>query len=461
MLGVLLLGGIAAAQASPDRGSTADVSADSRPHPRFQSTPWPDRIVLTPAANPSVGMSVSWRTDDAMRDANLELTAALDGPGSERRAHRWRGTSSALATQNGDDRYHNVMLTGLHPDSRYLYRVRGSGGWSEWLQFRTAAADDRPFTMLYFGDIQNRILSEGARVLRAAYAATPNVALALHAGDLVAQGKENRHDDDWGEWSMASGPVLGSVPQIPIAGNHEYRDERGANGAPVHALGPHWSAQFKVPGNGAAGLSATTYYVDYQGVRLVALDGTSALEHGTLAAQAAWLDRVLKSRGDRFAIVSMHQPVFTCARPNDTEAFKRVLVPIFEARGVDLVLQGHDHCFSRTGQAKPGAPQGPVYIVSVSGPKMYGLNARVSNGADRFAADTQLYHRLDVDHRAGTIHVQALTPTGSVYDDFTLLYEHARKRLVAGRQSPATRICQGRSGPDGLPCAGRDVSFAR
>ena len=67
-----------------------------------------------------------------------------------------------------------------------------------------------------------------------------------------------------------------------------------------------------------------------------------------------------------------HQPVFTCARPNDNKEIKAAWKPVFDARKVDLVLQGHDHCYSRlTSEAgreasararADGSVQGPVYL---------------------------------------------------------------------------------------------------
>jgi 3',5'-cyclic AMP phosphodiesterase CpdA len=442
----------------PVTGPPGDITG---PDARYQPNRWPDRIALTPAADPAQGMAVSWRTDLSAPQARLELAVALDGPGSEARKTMVGGETIRLDSRNGASNYHQVRMAHLQPDTAYVYRVMGGGGeWSPWFQFRTAAREARPFTLLYFGDIQNDILSEGSRTLLAAYAATANPALVLHAGDMVAQGKVKRHDSEWGEWTLANGPSLAMVPQLPVAGNHEYRDETGPDGRLHHALGPHWRAQFALPGNGAAGVAATSYFIDYQGVRIVALDGTAALEQD-IEAQVRWLDRVLADRGERFAFVAMHQPVFTCARPHDTDLFVARFKPILDARKVDLVLQGHDHCYRRSGIADWRAGKGPVYIVSVSGPKMYGLNARVAQETENLAADTQLYHRIDLDRRNGRIRVEAITPTGRHYDGFTLMQSSRGERTIEQDPPRPHRACKDGVGPDGLPCAGLDVSGAR
>jgi len=46
-------------------------------------------------------------------------------------------------------------------------------------------------------------------------------------------------------------------------------------------------------------------------------------------------------------VVLFHQPIFTCARLDDMSALKAAWKPAFEKRKVDLVLQGHGHCYSR------------------------------------------------------------------------------------------------------------------
>ena len=57
-------------------------------------------------------------------------------------------------------------------------------------------------------------------------------------------------------------------------------------------------------------------------------------------------------------------------------------LPLFEKYDVDLVVQGHDHAYGRgnLNANEQGLPEGadaatshtgPVYLVSVAGPKMY------------------------------------------------------------------------------------------
>jgi hypothetical protein len=457
-VGLAITGEAAAAAPTP-------AAVPRSPGKTYAAGALPDRIVLTPGANPARDMAVSYRTDRAQTAAQAQIVKAVDSPTLERGARTLSGTSTLAETTNGAANYHQVQFTGLNPDTVYAYRLKGSAGWSEWLQFRTAAEGFRPFRALYLADVQNGILPYASRVIRQAFHAGGDIALTIHTGDQVAQRDDLDHDDEWGEWSEAGGYNYAIVPQMPATGNHEYAKKDLQDGTEKVELGAYWARQFSLPGNGASGLEATTYYVDYQGVRFVVLDGTAAADLGKVAAQTEWLDRILAASKARWNVVVVHQPIFTCARPEDIPAIQNAWKPVIEKRKVDLVLQGHDHCYSRVtdpaGRAASnaaraaGKPQGPVYVVSVVGSKMYGLNNRATVQPDKAAADTQLYQLIDFG--ATTLRYRSYTATGRLYDAFDLerSASGANRLDVPNATTVPERFCSGSVGPDGAACLGR------
>ncbi|OHD07811.1 MAG: hydrolase [Sphingopyxis sp. RIFCSPHIGHO2_12_FULL_65_19] len=442
---------------------------DGAPIPRSAGLPYapknlPDRIVLTPGADPAREMAIAFRTDTAQAVAEAQLALSVDGPTLEEKAKLVTGTSMPVASSYGPALYHQVRFTGLTPDTVYAYRVKGAAGWSEWYQFRTAAAEAKPFRFLYLGDVQNGILTYASRVIRQAFHAHGDIRLTVHAGDLVGQRDDLDHDDEWGEWNQAGGYNYAIVPQVPATGNHEYVDVVQPDGSEAYRLGPYWPAQFALPTNGADAAKATTYYTDYQGVRFIVLDGTSAINLGTMKAQTDWLDATLASSKANWNVVLFHQPVFTCARPNDTKEIKAAWKPVFEKRKVDLVLQGHDHCYSRlTGEAgreasakarADGSVQGPVYLVSVTGSKMYRLNDRAGRQPDKVAEATELYQIVDVEPQR--LKFRTYTASGRLYDGFDLERTAAGNRLHETTEPTiAARTCSGETGPDGGRCVAR------
>lgn len=432
------------------------------PNGRWAAKGWADRIVLSPAADAARGAGVAWRTDARQTAAEAQIAEEIDGPLLGYTARSVAGTTAPIANENGQALYHQVRFDGLKPDTRYVYRVRAADGWSEWLPFRTAKAEFAPFRFIYLGDTQNDILEIGSRVIRSAFKEAGPAALVVHAGDLVAQREVKVHDDEWGEWIEAGGRAFAMTPQLPATGNHEYVDHILPGGEESRVLGPHWSLQFALPDNGADGVKATSYFVDYQGVRFIVLDGTAALDLGGLAAQTRWLDTTLASSPARWNVALFHQPIYTCARPEDTEELKAAWKPIFDARNIDLVLQGHDHCYGRVSNpagteasradSAAGRPQGPVYVVSVTGSKMYGLNDRADTQPVRAAENTELYQLIDVE--ADRLLFRAFTATGQLYDAFTLTRgADGRNRLTESEESLlALRRCDGAAGPDNRPC---------
>lgn len=453
---------LAAALAAPAAGQDLQPAATRLECPSrsiYCPSGAPDRVILTPGANPAREMAVSWRTDARLASAEAEIRTALSGPNLDEETDV-SGRTVPLTTSNGLAHHHQVRFTDLKPQTQYVYRVRGGEGWSEWFQFTTPSETFSPFRFLYFGDVQNDILELGSRVIRQAFRSTASPDLVVHAGDLVQLRDSDPYDDEWGQWFAAGGYNYAVAPQILAAGNHEYIEGEEDTD---DALSPHWPLQFAFPGNGAPGLEATTQVVDYQGVRFIVLDGTSALNDDTLAVQTNWLRQVLADNTAVWTVVLMHQPLFTCARANDPARLKTAWRSLFQAGGVDLVLQGHDHCYSRLTDPEAGRAgfsdeqvlDEPVYVVSVAGGKMYALNDRARTQPDRTAEDTQLYQVVEVE--ADRLIYRAHTATGDIYDAFDLVQTATgERRIEATSQTLGTeRLCSGETGPDGLPCTSR------
>ena len=68
-----------------------------------------------------------------------------------------------------------------------------------------------------------------------------------------------------------------------------------------------------------------------------------------------------------------------------------------------------------------------MYVVSVAGPKMYGLN--VSFWSDRMASNTQLYQHISID--GDVLSFQAFDVTGKLYDTFCLKKRAGKENLFA------------------------------
>ncbi|MFN3650604.1 MAG: fibronectin type III domain-containing protein [Armatimonadota bacterium] len=369
----------------------------------------PDRVILTWNGDPAHSQAVTWRTDTSVERAIAQLAEATHGPEFQKSARTVEATTQPFTSDLGPAHYHSVTFAGLAPSTLYTYRVGDGTNWSEWFQFRTASEEPEPFSFIYFGDAQNDLKSLWSRVIRQAYSDDPKARFLLHAGDLINVAPR---DAEWGDWHYAGGWVNGMIPSVPTPGNHEYG--RGRDLKPL--LAPHWRPTFTLPEHGPKGLEETVYYLDYQGVRIISLNSNERQEE-----QIPWLERVLAENPNRWTILTFHHPLFNAAKGRENEKLRNLWQPVFDRYRVDLVLQGHDHTYARSnlmsGANVRDPEAGTVYVVSVSGPKLY--NVEREPWMKRVAEDTQLYQVISID--GGRLRYQARTATGELYDAFDLL----------------------------------------
>jgi phosphodiesterase/alkaline phosphatase D-like protein len=404
---LLLISGLAVAHVQPKKVAASE---------EHRATPTPDRVILTWADDPARTQSVTWRTDASVTNALAQLALATDGPEFRKDAKDFPARTEPLQTDLGLAHYHSVTFTGLAPDTLYVYRVGDGENWSEWNQFRTAAAGVAPLEFIYLGDAQNDIFSLWSRVIRQAFREAPMARFLVHAGDLVNTGTS---DADWGEWHRGGGWLNRSVPSIMAAGNHEY---------PKRVFTPHWKPQFTLPANGVPGLEESNYYLDIQGVRMVVLNTNERQKE-----QAEWLDQLLSNNPNQWTVITFHHPIFSTARGRDNKELRALLQPIFDKYRVDLVLTGHDHTYGRTnlvtGASARSAQGGTVYVVSVSGPKMYKIDRKP--GMVRVAQDTQLYQVVRIN--GDRLEYRAMTARGILYDSFELRKRKGRANQLIDR----------------------------
>ena len=390
----------------------------------------PDRIVLTWSGDPATTASVTWRTDTSTAQAEGQIAEA----NASANFTTWARSETARTEKWKRNRlvahFHSVTFKGLKPNTLYAYRVGSDKIWSSWYQFRTASAEPDEFTFIYLGDAQNNLLSLWARTIRTAVLDAPHADFIIHAGDLV--NAANR-DSDWQEWFESGDWIHAKIPSIPSPGNHEYSNYRDVSKRRLSVL---WRPQFTLPENGPEGFTETTYYIDYQGARIISLNSNERHKE-----QVPWLEKVLKNNPNKWTFVTFHHPIFSAggrADKDQREAWK----PLFDKYAVDMVLQGHNHTYARgnnigTGATVRDTTKGTVYVVSVSGPKQYKL--KKDPWVTRGGENTQLYQVITVS--GDTLHYRAMTAVGELYDAFDLVKQRGSPNKLIDRapQSPERR----------------------
>ncbi len=422
--------------------------AEVKPAEMYKPTAMPDRIVLTLSGDPRTTQSVTWRTSTEVQHGIAEIVVAEANPYFSEKSKQHPATTQPLKTDINEAHFHTVTFSDLKPGTKYAYRVGDGTNWSEWFHIRTASATDEAFSFIYFGDAQNNIRSMWSRVIREAFSDAPKAAFLLHAGDLINRAEA---DAEWGEWCGAGAWLNAMMPNIAIPGNHEQakRDDGSK-------LSHHWRPQFEFPSNGPEGLEETCFTLVYHNVRIIGLNSNEQQE-----LQSDWLEDVLSKNESEWVVCTFHHPIFSTGKDRDNAELRGLWKPIFDKYKVDLVLQGHDHTYGRTGLQVPselkstqqkteeavtsaasgsnvrlasatqvpetisnvatGVQQvepetGTIYVVSVSGPKMY-ENQR-PEFMPRLAEDTQLYQIIHID--GDQLRFEARTAIGELYDAFEL-----------------------------------------
>lgn len=425
--------------------------AKVQPAEIYRPTAMPDRIILTLNGDPRNSVAVTWRTSTEITAGLAEITIADAGPYFSEKSKQVAATTTPLVTDINSAHFHTVAFTELQAGTKYVYRVGDGTNWSEWFHFRTAAEKPEPFSFIYFGDAQNNLRSLWSRVVREAYSDAPKAAFLLHAGDLINSAEA---DAEWGEWFGAGAWINAMMPNLAVPGNHEQAKTEDNKRRLTH----HWRPQFELPLNGPPGLEEACFTITYQDTLIVCLDSNKQLD-----VQAEWLDKVLSENESKWVVCCFHHPIFSTAKDRDNAQLRELWKPVIDKHKVDLVLQGHDHTYGRTGLHVPsklelapaekskaaaaadisssssgktatlptvanvptGVQQvdpntGTVYVVSVSGPKMYN-NLRPSF-MPRVAEDTQLYQIIHID--GDKLRFEARTAIGELYDAFEL-YKNA------------------------------------
>jgi hypothetical protein len=278
-------------------------------------------------------------------------------------------TFTAAATGLSFDFYqHEAELVGLAPSTRYTYDVfvgNVDATVSATDAFTTAPlVGTGTVRFIAFGD--SGVGSTAQRQLADRMTAD-SFDLALHAGDIAygnsagTGGGSYRQFDDW--VFGVYGPWMRSRPLFPSIGNHENE---------VAAARPYRDV-FVLPEGGATAAfpdhAERFYSFDYGPVHFVALDTETAFQ--TLSrrqAQLAWLDADLASTTQPWKIVFLHRPPYNAGTRHGSDlAVRAAFAPIFEARGVQLVISAHEHDYERTRPLRQHQAEGAAVTYLVTG----------------------------------------------------------------------------------------------
>ena len=339
---------------------------------------------------------VAWQTEDALADFAVDfgVTKGYGRAAEVIRGERVIGSSerppaTPEEAQRDNDQavvdrrlnYH-ATLTGLPLASVIRYRVRCNGqtiaeGYASTRKRRGSKIRFATFGDNSFGDISDRAIAY------LAYQAHPD--FVMNTGDNVY---DAGLDNEYARYFFPSynadqaaphdgAPLLRSVPFYTVMANHDVASKMpdGRSGADFDANNDAlaYYTAMHLPLNGPASPPDPTpthcsedavmqqfrecagerfprmanYSHDHGDAHFLCLDSNTYIDP-TNADLQRYIEADLSGTDAVWKFVVYHHPAFNVGEEHYREQHMRVLSPLFEKHGVDIIFNGHEHTYQRT-----------------------------------------------------------------------------------------------------------------
>lgn len=358
--GALLIGTMVPALAATvhyNDGSTVGGSAEWTAWTEEWNTVATDytQVSLTPGED-ETELNFAWYSLD-----NGSAATPVVHFGTDRNSlQSYTGTAGDVDTSLTDGvayHYNHVTVTGLEPNTTYYYTVEKNGVQTEVETYETQSF--ATVKMLYVGDPQigaskgqpqggETLAAESGvantaarndafgwnRTLEAALAQDPDVSFIISAGDQVNKTGQAKEEEYAG---YLSPDVLAGLPVATTIGNHD-------------SLNADYMYHFNNPNATEYGATQAggDYYYSYGNGLFIVLNTNN---YNVAEHEQAIQDAIASDPNAAWRIVTIHQDIYGSGLDHsDTDGMilRTQLTPIFDEYDIDVVLQGHDHTYSRS-----------------------------------------------------------------------------------------------------------------
>lgn len=384
-----------------------------------------EHVSLTPGAD-ETQLNYAWYSHTVETPkVRVATKQNMDG------AIEFEGTQTEAVTIDGVKYYSNkVIVKNLKADTNYYYQVMQNGKWQDAEVYTTKSFSE--FSFLYVGDPQigasknqtsteqekmvsagNEVSSTAAdnlaarndgynwnNILNDAVKDHSNVSFIVSAGDQVNAGKNER------EYAAYLGAdALTSLPVATTIGNHD----SVSNQYSLHFNNPNAFSSSDanyIQGQTEAG---TDYYYSYGNVLFIVLDTNNynCATHENVMKKA-----ISENKDAKWRIVVFHQDIFGSGydhSDSDGMVLRTQLTPLMDKYDIDVVLQGHDHTYSRTYQLQGDGKDHTAYGKDVD---MKSADYITQNNCYQIVDDTE---SGTVVNPKGTVYLEANSATGSKF----------------------------------------------
>ncbi|WP_329174448.1 metallophosphoesterase family protein [Streptomyces sp. NBC_01477] len=383
-------------------------------------------IVLGVGANETQRTVTWYSSDDTAQELQVVPTSALVNGEFPAGAASFAATGAANTTTAGGFNRH-ATITGLKERTAYSYRAGSEGNWSPTYAFKTQDFEG-DFDFLFYGDPQIGSSGDLAKdqagwqdTLDVSLAANPNAELLVSGGDQVESANTET------QWNAFLAPdKLRQYPWAATIGNHDV----GGKAYEQHFSTPNTDRSASLYSNGkpTSDTSGGDYWYIYKDVLFIDLNSNSYAASqggGGDAAHIGYVTDVINQHGSeaKWKVLVYHHSIYSAAdhaKDSDNKVRRVDFPTTFSKLGVDVVLQGHDHSYTRSYEIKNGekanpaekpgdadvypGPGGVLYVTanSASGSKYYDITAPdnsatsgAGNGADPLKPENYWYNSVE------------------------------------------------------------------
>ena len=352
-----------------------NYSHESGVLPEVPTTPATQKSLMLTVGNDNSSRGLSWYSD-ASEPGTVQYALSA----GETFPEQFQIAEATVKQANDAGFYaHQATMSGLQPGATYVYRVVNGTTVGEVHTF-TVDANDGAFNFAFVGDPQigasRNVESDttGWNQTLDMIQSKLNPEFLLSAGDQVNTASNEK------EYAGYISDRFASLPSATTIGNHD----SGSAAYNEHFNLPNESAD---KGSTTAG---TDYWFVYENTLFIDINSNnrSTAEHKAFIEEA-----IAQNPNVKWKTVIFHHSIYsTASHYNDGDIVTRrnELPPVFEELGIDVVLMGHDHVYTRTfmmntltpdtaqGDASSVTnPTGILYLTanSASGSKYYGIKA--------------------------------------------------------------------------------------
>jgi hypothetical protein len=363
---------------------------------------------------------------------------------------------------------HEIKLTGLLPYTKYYYSIGSTtstlvAGASD-LFFRTAPnyGQKGDYRFWVVGDAGTGGNSQrDTRTSFLNYSSNKNIDGWIWLGDNAYDGGfDSEYQANVFSNNTFEAP-LKNIVVWPAIGNHDYNHNIPFSPSPAYF------DIFTLPANaecgGVASGTEKYYSYNYGNIHFVVLDSYDVSRSST-GAMATWIQNDLTANTQPWVIAYWHHPPYTKGSHNSDNSnfldgelvdMRQNIIPILEAKGVDLVLNGHSHVYERSylldghyGYSSSLTPamkkdntsgsypvdcayhkqtqatsshKGTVYVVCGCSGKNDSSPASGWPHPAMYKSENTIYGSMAVDVKDNKLEGKFITSTGTVFDSFTII----------------------------------------